>query len=137
MISSANSFCCLDRSPRRICRPPPERTREQVFGLIGIVLGAATPANVLIGPHQDKFCLVDLLYFGIVDSYYLERNTPPSRSCRYVVSSGAIERQQREPAPEFVVQRRAVGEVDVGQPRARQRRGLVGNRIMRNVDEGL
>ena len=51
--------------------------------MIRIVLRAATPANVLIGPHQDKFCLVDLLYFGIVDSYYLERNTPPSRSCRY------------------------------------------------------
>jgi hypothetical protein len=82
---------------------PPERTREQVFGLIGIDLGAATPANVLIGPHQDEFGLVDLLYYGIVDSYDLERNTPPSRSCRYVVSDGAVERQQREPAPEFVV----------------------------------
>ena len=74
--------------------------------MIGIVLGAATPANVLIGSHQDKFCLVDLLYFGIVDSYDLERNAAPSRSRRHVVRSGAVERQQREPAPEFVVQRK-------------------------------
>ena len=105
--------------------------------MIGIALGVAAPANVLIGPHQDKFCLVYLRQFGISDPQDLKRDAPASGSRRYVVSGGAIERQQREPGPELVVQRRAIGKVNVRQSRARQRRGLVGNRVAGNIDMRL
>ena len=91
--------------------------------MVGIALGVAPPANVLIGPHQDKLCLVDLRQFGISDPQDLKRDAPASRGRRYVVSGGAVEGQQREPGPEFVVQRRAIGKVNVGQSRAWQRRG--------------
>src|ERR1700722_4417615 len=119
---------------RRSRRPPSQHTHEQGFGLIGIALNVAAPANVLIRPHQHKFCLVDLCYFGIVDSYDLEVNAAPRRSRCYGVSGGAVERQQREPGPKFVVQRRAVCKVNARQSRPRQRRGLVGDWVARDID---
>jgi hypothetical protein len=60
--------------------------------VIGIALGVAPPANVLVGPHQDKLCLVDLRQFRISDPQNLERDAPASRSRCDVVSGGVFER---------------------------------------------
>src|SRR5271163_2196528 len=79
---------------RRTRRPPSQRTHEQVFGLIGIALGVAAPANMLIRPHQDEFCLVDFRQFGISDPYDLERDAAARGSRRYLARGGVIKRQQ-------------------------------------------